>query len=152
MKRITQASIGLQSKIRKINLAERMSRIEILKPPIKSCSDKKEYRHVKLQNGMKALLVQHFIEEENLEDEDSKNIPVRISESDISTEGEDDSGSEEDEGDENQKEKMAAVALAISVGSFRDPKEIQGLSHFLEHMVCLLLAVLFLPFIIFSCL
>lgn len=29
----------------------------------------------------------------------------------------------------------AAVALVVNVGSFDDPIEIQGLSHFLEHMV-----------------
>jgi nardilysin len=32
-------------------------------------------------------------------------------------------------------EKKAAAALAVSVGSFSDPPEAQGLSHFLEHMV-----------------
>ena len=32
-------------------------------------------------------------------------------------------------------EKKAAAALSVSVGSFSDPVEAQGLSHFLEHMV-----------------
>lgn len=117
-----------------------MSRVEIRKPPVKSCSDNKEYRHIKLNNGIRALLVQHFIEE-NPDDEGVKHVPIRASESDNSTSAASDSeeGSDEEEevgeGDGKPKEKMAAVALAISVGSFQDPKEIQGLSHFLEHMV-----------------
>ena len=33
------------------------------------------------------------------------------------------------------KDNFAAVALVIDVGSFEDPQEVQGLCHFLEHMV-----------------
>lgn len=33
------------------------------------------------------------------------------------------------------RDNSAGVALAINVGSFDDPKDIQGLSHFTEHMV-----------------
>ena len=47
---------------------------------------------------------------------------------------------EEEEGEESgaeppAPEKKAAAALAVSVGSFSDPPEAQGLSHFLEHMI-----------------
>ncbi|KAG5674724.1 hypothetical protein PVAND_004676 [Polypedilum vanderplanki] len=40
-------------------------------------------------------------------------------------------------GEENEsgKENFAAVALTIDVGSFDDPKNVQGLAHFLEHMI-----------------
>lgn len=37
--------------------------------------------------------------------------------------------------DKNLSDNFAAVALVIDVGSFEDPSEVQGLSHFLEHMV-----------------
>ncbi|KAG0427454.1 hypothetical protein HPB47_025509 [Ixodes persulcatus] len=33
-----------------------------------------------------------------------------------------------------KKEKMAAAALCVGVGSFHEPKHLQGLAHFLEHM------------------
>uniref|UniRef100_A0A2R5LLC9 Putative secreted/periplasmic zn-dependent peptidase n=1 Tax=Ornithodoros turicata TaxID=34597 RepID=A0A2R5LLC9_9ACAR len=33
------------------------------------------------------------------------------------------------------KEKMAAAALCVGVGSFHDPEHLQGLAHFLEHML-----------------
>eukprot|EP00730_Choanoeca_flexa_P002032 TRINITY_DN10883_c0_g2_i3.p1 TRINITY_DN10883_c0_g2~~TRINITY_DN10883_c0_g2_i3.p1 ORF type:complete len:1005 (+),score=244.79 TRINITY_DN10883_c0_g2_i3:33-3017(+) len=32
-------------------------------------------------------------------------------------------------------ERMAAAALRVGVGSFNDPQQVQGLAHFLEHMV-----------------
>uniref|UniRef100_A0A131Z3S2 Metalloprotease n=1 Tax=Rhipicephalus appendiculatus TaxID=34631 RepID=A0A131Z3S2_RHIAP len=34
-----------------------------------------------------------------------------------------------------RKEKMAAAALCVGVGSFHEPDHLQGLAHFLEHMV-----------------
>lgn len=34
-----------------------------------------------------------------------------------------------------RKEKMAAAALCVGVGSFHEPEQLQGLAHFLEHMV-----------------
>lgn len=34
-----------------------------------------------------------------------------------------------------RKEKMAAAALCVGVGSFHEPENLQGLAHFLEHMV-----------------
>ncbi|CAN7991917.1 unnamed protein product [Ixodes hexagonus] len=34
-----------------------------------------------------------------------------------------------------KKEKMAAAALCVGVGSFHEPTHLQGLAHFLEHMV-----------------
>lgn len=33
------------------------------------------------------------------------------------------------------KETSSAVCVCIDVGSFEDPFEVQGLSHFLDHMV-----------------
>ncbi|CAO1404402.1 unnamed protein product [Diamesa tonsa] len=77
---------------------------EILEPPIKSFNDKKDYRLLKLPNGLTALLIKN---------EDVVN-----------------------KGDSSEtKQNIGALALDISVGAFDDPKEINGLSHFLEHMV-----------------
>jgi insulysin len=42
----------------------------------------------------------------------------------------------ESDGEEvKKKQNLAAVALCVGSGCFEDPKEVQGLSHFLEHMV-----------------
>lgn len=119
----------LKTKIRKVNTMS-----EILKSPVKSFSDKKEYRLIKLQNGLTSLLVQHFIEDEDLEEKEDER---KISESAMSVGEEEEGGEEEEDEDESDepKEKLAAVALCIGVGSFFDPQKIQGLSHFLEHMV-----------------
>ncbi|XP_070497154.1 nardilysin-like [Chironomus tepperi] len=76
------------------------SEIEIFEEPLKSPSDRKQYRLLKLPNGLKVLLVKN-----------AENTDI------------------------NLKDNLAAVALVVDVGSFDDPIEVQGLSHFLEHMV-----------------
>jgi insulysin len=81
------------------------SEIETLQTPSQSPSDKKEYKFIKLQNGMKVLLVKNPNSEKSLDD------------------------------DTIIKDSSSAVALCIDVGSFEDPIEVQGLCHFLEHMV-----------------
>lgn len=70
-----------------------------------------------------------------------------MSEDDISVHGESESEPESDietghhsRADSKQhgnvrKEKMAAAALCVGVGSFHEPEHLQGLAHFLEHMV-----------------
>jgi secreted Zn-dependent insulinase-like peptidase len=78
------------------------SDVEILESPLKSDNDKKDYRLIKLANGLKVLLV--------------RNAELR---------GE----------DGICRNNSAAVALTVDVGSFDDPPLIQGMSHFLEHMV-----------------
>jgi nardilysin len=127
------------SKVRKFS-ARKAS--EVLGKPVKSDSDKKEYRLIKLPNGLESLLVQHFIEDDSASDEeDAKDRKdTKISESEMSTgsqeeSGEESDGGEEEEEDDSPKEKLAAVALCIGVGSWFDPYKIQGLSHFLEHMI-----------------
>lgn len=123
----------LKSKVRKVNIT-RMS--EVLKTPVKSYSDKKEYRLIKLPNGLTSLMIQHFIESDDTT-EDNQQVEPKLSESDVSMSGShetDDSEDEEDDEDDS-REKMAAVALCVRVGSFYDPENIQGLSHFLEHMI-----------------
>lgn len=77
----------------------------VLKNPVRSLSDRKEYKLMRLKNGLKVLIVK--------QDKMS------------------------DDGDEKKKSKssLAAVALCVGVGCFSDPQEVQGMSHFLEHMV-----------------
>lgn len=126
----------MKSKIRKVS----MPSSKILQMPVKSFSDKKEYRLIKLPNGLSSLLVQHFIEDDPAGEDGHDNR--KASESSVvsqSTDGqpesEESASGDEEEDEEDHKEKLAAVALCIQVGSFFDPPEIQGLSHFLEHMV-----------------
>lgn len=45
-----------------------MSQVEVLETPIKSEGDKKEYRLVKLQNGLKALLIKTYTDENQTEE------------------------------------------------------------------------------------
>lgn len=78
--------------------------VEVLQTPPQSPSDRKEYKLIKLLNGLKALLV--------------KTPEIERTEDDTMT-----------------KDNTSAVALCIDVGSFDDPREVQGLCHFLEHMV-----------------
>ena len=37
--------------------------------------------------------------------------------------------------EKKRKQNLAAVALCVGSGCFQDPSDVQGLSHFLEHMV-----------------
>lgn len=79
--------------------------VEVLKTPIRSLSDRKEYKLIKLQNGLKVLIVK-----QNKESDESDNL-------------------------RKFKSNLAAVALCVGVGCFCDPHDLQGLSHFTEHMV-----------------
>ena len=52
------------------------------------------------------------------------------------SEGEESDDEDTDGGDEEgPKTKSAAAALTVGVGSFADPPHVQGLAHFLEHML-----------------
>lgn len=147
LKRSGAEANNLKTKVRKLQ-ASKMS--EILNSPVKSHSDRKEYRLIKLPNGLTSLLSQHFIDDKDKPpDHESQDAGARspraASESQAqATSGEDsdesmsDGEEEEDEAEDEtiiRNEKMAAVALCIKVGSWFDPPEIQGLSHFLEHMI-----------------
>lgn len=101
------------------------------------------HRVIKLPNGLQALLIS----------DPSAIVPkeasaAAASHDDETTDDESDSDgdSDEDDGDDDQtddkagdktdaKEKLAACSLCIDVGSFSDPPDIQGLAHFLEHMI-----------------
>ncbi|XP_074109698.1 nardilysin [Cotesia typhae] len=136
----------------KINESSDHIKADYLDTPVKSDNDKKEYRVIKLQNGLTALLIAdtHNISSEQYTNEyeaASSSSEEESEEDDDDEESEEDSSEEEDgememsEEDDKRpqvlkrEEKMAACALCVGVGSFSDPPEIPGMAHFLEHMV-----------------
>ena len=116
--------------------------IEVLPSPVKSTQDKKDYKTIRLPNGLQALLVSDPSVDFDILDEEEANM-----EEDADSEGEEEEeeeGEEEDEDDNDEEDeaegpksglKKSAAGLCIKMGSFSDPKELQGLAHFLEHMV-----------------
>lgn len=55
-----------------------MSEVQILGTPVKSASDKKEYRHIKLPNGLKALLIRKVEESSVSEPLAAANLTVGV--------------------------------------------------------------------------
>lgn len=117
---------GVQhSKMVHLDNSETQNRTKTLPTPIKSDSDKKEYRLIQLENGLKALLI------------DARNVVCHTStiDSEEMMSSEEESEAESDVEETEEEEILAACSLMIDVGSFSDPPEIQGLAHFLEHMI-----------------
>ncbi|XP_073294298.1 nardilysin-like [Primulina huaijiensis] len=119
---------------------------------IKSPADRRLYRYIELANGLCALLVhdpeiysdQPYVERklggsEEDEDEDEN----EDEEEDDEDFGEGDSEEEDDVEEEEekvlkgslQKKAAAAMCVGLGTGSFKDPYEAQGLSHFLG-LIC----------------
>ncbi|XP_010457845.1 PREDICTED: nardilysin-like isoform X1 [Camelina sativa] len=118
---------------------------------VKSPNDRRLYRVIELENGLCALLIHDpdiYPEgsvpdqvDEDVEDGEEEEDSDGSYEDDDEEEGE---GDEEDDEDEDEDEvkgkgdhqtKKAAAAMCVSMGSFLDPPEAQGLAHFLEHML-----------------
>lgn len=134
---------------------ESRTKVTYLETPVKSENDKKEYRVIKLENGLTALLIadlHSFHSYDQNDRKDSISTNEEENEETNSEEDEEESGSESDTEDNQsdcdkdvedcafskrlkREEKMAACGLSVGVGSFSDPPEIPGLAHFLEHMV-----------------
>ncbi|KYN03878.1 Nardilysin [Cyphomyrmex costatus] len=126
--------------------------VEYLETPVKSKNDKKEYRVIKLPNGLTALLISDIYSKtcaSQNEDNQDKESTEDETEDEESSE-EDGEHYDEDEGDTSNEsdnedgssvkrvkrdEKKAACGLCVGVGSFSDPSEVPGMAHFLEHMV-----------------
>uniref|UniRef100_UPI00398EE6D8 nardilysin-like n=1 Tax=Pristiophorus japonicus TaxID=55135 RepID=UPI00398EE6D8 len=114
---------------------------------VKSPSDPKEYRCIKLENGLNVLLISDMpIAQETKYDSDMQIEEEESDGSDDSSENlsdDDSTGGSQDDDDEfvsescNKKnsEKQSAAALCVGIGSFSDPDDLPGLAHFLEHMV-----------------
>ncbi|XP_055626814.1 nardilysin-like isoform X2 [Toxorhynchites rutilus septentrionalis] len=118
--------------------------IRYLDTPDKSFSDKKEYRSLILPNGLQALLISepwsqsHSANNSVVDGNDESQSQSDDAASVTSTESErTESDSESSDGGDADPdgEKLAAAALCIDVGSFSDPRNVQGLAHFLEHMI-----------------
>ncbi|KAK9915769.1 hypothetical protein WJX75_003936 [Coccomyxa subellipsoidea] len=111
--------------------------IASLPEPVKSPQDKRLYRRIRLDNQLDVLLIEDpEIQSGHKEDEDVSSMAS--SAADISQdEGSDDSDGEDDSEDEagSKGVKKAAAALAVGVGSFSDPDDVPGMSHYLEHML-----------------
>jgi nardilysin len=111
--------------------------LQILPNVVQSPEDKRSFRLIRLPNGLVALLVH----DERIKPEADDGGP-HAREGDDESEGdeddesnEDDEGDEGDEGDEPEQTKKAAAALAVGVGSFSDFAHMQGIAHYLEHML-----------------
>jgi len=122
-------------------------KVEVLEQPVKSTSDKKEYRIIRLENGLTALLIaDESYPLDKLDEEEKEQV-----EEEMEVEEDDDEEDEEvceDDGDDEDEDvpirrpvlgstglKMSAAGLCVYMGSFSDPEDIPGLAHFLEHMV-----------------
>ncbi|KAL4712331.1 hypothetical protein ACJJTC_001492 [Scirpophaga incertulas] len=124
-----------------VKLSNKKEKVEILAEPIKSESDKKLYKTIRLENGLTALLISDpsrpVVDDANSTDEDSGSEESTGSESDseksVQTVTSDQHGSTRKR--QFDEEKLAACALSIGVGGYSDPPDIQGLAHFVEHMV-----------------
>ncbi|XP_060071056.1 nardilysin-like [Ylistrum balloti] len=111
--------------------------------PTKSENDKREYRSLVLDNGLRVLLISDLNGEAATEiEEDEETEEESGSDSGSESEGPPSDGEMDEDGEddrpENSKvstEKKSAVALCVGVGSFSDPDDIPGFAHFLEHMV-----------------
>ncbi|XP_053986881.1 nardilysin-like isoform X2 [Hylaeus volcanicus] len=121
--------------------------VTYLDTPVKSENDKKEYRVIKLKNGLTALLISD-LHSSTCQDDDNEDKDEEDEETGSEDEHESDEDDEDDLDDQSdeekssrtskrlqREEKMAACGLCVGVGSFSDPLEIPGLAHFLEHMV-----------------
>ncbi|XP_003220332.1 nardilysin [Anolis carolinensis] len=130
---------------------------------VKSPSDPKQYRYIKLRNGLCALLISDLnnpdgspcaasSEGEDDSEDDTDEDDDSGAEIEDDQEGYDDDEDYDDDLDDpdseleeladkvetrkrNCTEKQSAAALCVGVGSFSDPEDLPGLAHFLEHMV-----------------
>eukprot|EP00536_Pseudo-nitzschia_multiseries_P016315 jgi/Psemu1/220960/e_gw1.1075.16.1 len=125
--------------------------------------DKKQYRQILLPNGLRAVLVSDVVAMtqaynlggilEDLSDDDDEtdndsgdgNGDGATSEGgendgsspDSYDDSDDDDDDDDNEGDEEETGGLrnAAAAMIVGVGSLYDPKECQGMAHFLEHLL-----------------
>lgn len=112
-----------------------MSPVEVMETPDKSENDKKSYRVIRLENGLKALLISDPTQKCTLHDEPdngSKCEAVTSSDDDEEeTDSEQSDNEMENDSNDEKRGKLAACSLCVDVGSFSDPRDVQGLAHFL---------------------
>lgn len=123
----TNLSVNIMSSVNKTNL------IEVMERPDKSENDKKSYRVIRLANGLTALLVSNPAAANGVNDSSAHQTSIEASFASSDNENESDESADESDEDENGNDgtKLAACSLCVDVGSFSDPRNIQGLAHFL---------------------
>jgi secreted Zn-dependent insulinase-like peptidase len=62
--------VAIQSSAIKSDYSSKMNQVQVLEAPVKSEGDKKDYRLVKLPNGLKALLI--HVNADSSEESESK--------------------------------------------------------------------------------
>jgi nardilysin len=102
--------------------------------PTRGHLDKKLYRQILLPNGLRCLLVEDVLaahnsspldyEEEEDDDVSEDRVQEKAGDSD-----------EEDSWEDEPGLRNAAACMVVGAGSIYDPKECQGLAHFLEHLL-----------------
>lgn len=116
--------------------------VEVMDEPIRSENDKKSYRIIRLTNGLKALLVSDPYGAAESNEQENQTIATTAS-SDEESENEADDGDDDNDNDnesdgeaepEANREKLSACSLCVDVGSFSDPRDVQGLAHFLGNV------------------
>eukprot|EP00892_Ulva_mutabilis_P011819 jgi/Ulvmu1/9009/UM005_0100.1 len=98
----------------------------------KSPSDNKSYRYLVLPNGLRSLLISD--PDICIDDDDDQRTAEPMSPAPSEHESDDGSTTSTSQ-DKSAQVKKAAAAMAVGVGSFADPSDMQGLSHYLEHML-----------------
>nr|CAI5844579.1 unnamed protein product [Callosobruchus analis] len=118
---------------------EENAKFQILATPIKSSSDKKDYRVIRLENSLTVCLISDKspIEEsaEDYESESESSFAASDEEAELSDVSDQSEQLGRTKSNSDVEQKMAAAGLCIGVGSFSDPKDVPGMAHFLEHMV-----------------
>jgi hypothetical protein len=117
---------------------------------VRPASDTRAYRIIRLSNGLKACLVSDpddGADDDSDADDDGRGhghghgYSASEAETDeeapegCATDAEDEDGEEDNGREEPAAEKVAAVALCCGAGSFEDLPELQGIAHFVEHML-----------------
>lgn len=123
-----------------------MGSVEVMETPDKSEYDKKSYRVILLENGVKCLLISDPTQEYVPHDDEGNHRASVTNDGDDNKDEEEEADDENSEGDESDDEsgghdgdekrsKLAACSLCVDVGSFSDPRDVQGLAHFLGKFV-----------------
>jgi nardilysin len=122
--------------------ASAMDDVVLLGPDLdktRSKSDKKLYRHVTLKNGLKCVLICDTAAMRQRKSLMGRRRDESEEDGGEEDESEDDNDDDDDDDDDDDHDglRKAATALLVNVGSYHDPPYLQGLSHFLEHMLFL---------------
>ncbi|SPP85819.1 nardilysin [Drosophila guanche] len=99
--------------------------VQYHEPPDKSDCDKKLYRALSLSNGLRAMLISDSTNKIEHTPEVLHPLPTRIASSSESS----------NPSLEHFQGNLAACAVLVNVGSFSEPRQYQGMAHFLEHMI-----------------